>query len=351
MYDTITFPGLGLSLNPSRVAFSIGEKDFYWYGIIIAVGFLLAVAYALKRCGQFGLTQDNIIDMLICAVPSAIVCARAYYCLFEWELYRDDPIRVLYIWEGGLAIYGGIIGAVTAVIIFTKVKKISTAAMLDIGGLGLLIGQSIGRWGNFINREAHGGTTDNFLRMGLTDATGATVYVHPTFLYESLWNALGLLILHFLSKRRRYDGQIFVMYLGWYGLGRVFIEGLRTDSLYVAGTNLRISQLVAGLCVIFAVVFLFYNRVFREHEPSSLYVNAQYPQEEPSPASELATENLSQEDILELAQLPLEEPEDILEPVPEPENAPENIPEETQPAPEPEEPTHQDSLETEEAQP
>lgn len=272
MYDTISFPGLGLSFNPSRVAFSIGGKDFYWYGIIIAVGFLLAVAYAMKRSRQFGLTQDNIIDMLICTVPTAIVCARAYYCIFEWELYRDDPIRVLYIWEGGLAIYGGIIGAVVAVVIFTKVKKIRTAAMLDIGGLGLLIGQSIGRWGNFINREAHGGATDSFFRMGLTDATGATVYVHPTFLYESLWNALGLLILHFASKRRKYDGQIFVMYLGWYGLGRVFIEGLRTDSLYVTGTNLRVSQLVAGLCVIFAVIFLFYNKVFREHDPEDLYV-------------------------------------------------------------------------------
>ena len=131
---------MGLSFNPSRVAFSIGSKPIYWYGIIIAAGFLLAVLYAMRRCKQFGLTQDNIIDMLICAVPSAIVCARAYYCIFQWELYKDDPIRVLYIWEGGLAIYGGVIGAVVAVVIFTKVKKIKTSAMLDIGGLGLLIG-------------------------------------------------------------------------------------------------------------------------------------------------------------------------------------------------------------------
>ena len=273
MYQEISFPELGLTLNPSRVAFSIGGKDFYWYGIIIAVGFLLAVAYGIRRSRQFGLTQDNIIDMLICAVPSAVVCARAYYCLFKWELYRDDPIRVLFIWEGGLAIYGGIIGSVLAVIIFTKVKHIRTSAMLDIGGLGLLIGQSIGRWGNFINREAHGGVSSGFLRMGLTDASGATVFVHPTFLYESLWNALGFLILHVLSKRRKYDGQIFVMYLGWYGLGRVFIEGLRTDSLYLGNTNLRVSQALAGLCVVFAVVFLFYNKVFREHDPEDLYVH------------------------------------------------------------------------------
>lgn len=273
MYQEISFPGLGLSLNPSRVAFSIGGKSFYWYGVIIAVGFLLAVVYASRRCKQFGITQDQLINMLICAVPSAIVCARAYYCIFQWDIYKADPVRVLYIWEGGLAIYGGVIGAVLAVLIYTKAAKIKTAAMLDLGGLGLLIGQSIGRWGNFINREAFGSATGSFLRMGLTDAAGVTTYVHPAFLYESLWNALGLLLLHFFSKKRKYDGQVFVMYLGWYGLGRLFIEGLRADSLYFFGTNLRISQLVAGLCVIFAVVFLFYNRVFREHDPEALYVN------------------------------------------------------------------------------
>lgn len=160
MYGTISFPGLGLSFNPSRIAFSIGSKPIYWYGIIIAAGFLLAVYYAMKRADQFGLTQDNIIDMLICAVPLAIIGARAYYCIFSWGLYKDDPIRVLYIWEGGLAIYGGVIGAVIGLFIYTKVKKVKTSAILDIGGLGLLIGQSIGRWGNFMNREAFGAATE-----------------------------------------------------------------------------------------------------------------------------------------------------------------------------------------------
>lgn len=273
MYGTISFPGLGLSFNPSRVAFSIGNKPIYWYGIIIAVGFLLAVYYAMKRADQFGLTQDNIIDMLICAVPLAIIGARAYYCLFSWDLYKDDLIRVLYIWEGGLAIYGGVIGAVIGLFLYTKVKKVKTAAMLDIGGLGLLIGQSIGRWGNFMNREAFGAQTGSFLRMGLTDASGTTIYVHPTFLYESLWNAIGLLILHFYSKRRKFDGQIFLMYLGWYGLGRMFIEGLRTDSLYVGSSNLRVSQLLAGICFLGVVIFLVYDKIFREHDPADLYVN------------------------------------------------------------------------------
>lgn len=273
MYGTISFPGLGLSFNPSRVAFSIGSKPIYWYGIIIAAGFLLAVYYAMRRADQFGLTQDNIIDMLICAVPLAIVGARAYYCLFSWNLYKDDPIRVLYIWEGGLAIYGGVIGAVIGLFLYTKVKKVKTSALLDIGGLGLLIGQSIGRWGNFMNREAFGAQTDSFLRMGLTDANGATIYVHPTFLYESVWNAIGLLILHFYSKRRKFDGQIFLMYLGWYGLGRMFIEGLRTDSLYVGSSNLRVSQLLAGICFLAVVIFLVYDKIFREHDPKDLYVN------------------------------------------------------------------------------
>lgn len=273
MYGTISFPGLGLSFNPSRIAFSIGSKPIYWYGIIIAAGFLLAVYYAMKRADQFGLTQDNIIDMLICAVPLAIIGARAYYCIFSWGLYKDDPIRVLYIWEGGLAIYGGVIGAVIGLFIYTKMKKVKTSAILDIGGLGLLIGQSIGRWGNFMNREAFGAETTSFLRMGLTDANGVTIYVHPTFLYESVWNVLGLLILHFYSKRRKFDGQIFLMYLGWYGLGRMFIEGLRTDSLYVGSSNLRVSQLLAGICFLGVVIFLVYDKIFREHKPEDLFVN------------------------------------------------------------------------------
>ena len=297
MYGTISFPGLGLSFNPSRVAFSIGSKPIYWYGIIIAAGFLLAVYYAMKRADQFGLTQDNIIDMLICAVPLAIIGARAYYCLFSWNLYKEDPIRVLYIWEGGLAIYGGVIGAMIGLFLYTKVKKVKTAAMLDIGGLGLLIGQSIGRWGNFMNREAFGAQTDSFLRMGLTDASGATIYVHPTFLYESVWNAIGLLILHFYSKRRKFDGQIFLMYLGWYGLGRMFIEGLRTDSLYVGSSNLRVSQLLAGICFLSVVIFLVYDKIFREHDPEELYVNQVVRQKAAEAAAEETVELAAEETV------------------------------------------------------
>ncbi len=185
------------------------------------------------------------------------------------------------------------IGAVIGLFLYTKVKKVKTSALLDIGGLGLLIGQSIGRWGNFMNREAFGAQTDSFLRMGLTDASGATIYVHPTFLYESVWNAIGLLILHFYSKRRKFDGQIFLMYLGWYGLGRMFIEGLRTDSLYVGASNLRVSQLLAGVCFLAVVIFLVYDKIFREHDPKDLYVNqvAQRKAAEAAPETAEATES------------------------------------------------------------
>ena len=321
MYGTISFPGLGLSFNPSRIAFSIGSKPIYWYGIIIAAGFLLAVYYAMKRADQFGLTQDNIIDMLICAVPLAIIGARAYYCIFSWGLYKDDPIRVLYIWEGGLAIYGGVIGAVIGLFIYTKVKKVKTSAMLDIGGLGLLIGQSIGRWGNFMNREAFGAETTSFLRMGLTDANGVTIYVHPTFLYEYVWNVLGLLILHFYSKRRKFDGQIFLMYLGWYGLGRMFIEGLRTDSLYVGSSNLRVSQLLAGICFLGVVIFLVYDKIFREHKPEDLYVN-QVAAKKAAEAAE-AAESEAAAEVSEGSAEPVEpapEPAETEEAAPEAEN-------------------------------
>ena len=271
--SVITFPNLGISVNPSRVAFTVFGKDVYWYGIIIAVGFILAVVYALRRCGQFGLTEDDILDMLFVTVPAAIICARLYYCIFYWDLYRDNPISILYIWEGGLAIYGGIIGASVAVVVFCKVKKLPVGPMLDIGGLGLLIGQMIGRWGNFINREAHGSVTDSFLKMGLEDAVGNVTYYHPTFLYESLWNLVGFVLLHFYSRRRKFDGEVFCLYVAWYGLGRAWIEGLRTDSLYLFHTGIRVSQLLAVVSFLVAVGLVAYVRIRKKPQPGQLYVN------------------------------------------------------------------------------
>lgn len=269
----ITFPNLGISVNPSRVAFTVLGKDIYWYGIIIAAGFLLAVIYAMRRAPSFGLTEDNILDMLFVAVPLAIVCARLYYCIFYWDLYRDNPIAILYVWEGGLAIYGGVIGAVIGVAIFCRVKKLPIGPLLDVGGLGLLIGQMIGRWGNFMNREAHGAITDGFFKMGIADAAGNVTYYQPTFLYESVWNLVGFVALHFYSKRRKFDGEVFLLYLAWYGLGRAWIEGLRTDSLYLFNTGIRVSQLLAALSCVAAIAVLVYVRVVRKPQPEKLYVN------------------------------------------------------------------------------
>ena len=269
----ITFPNLGISVNPSRVAFTVLGKDIYWYGIIIAVGFLLAVIYAMRRAPSFGLTEDNILDMLFVAVPLAIVCARLYYCIFYWDLYRDNPIAILYVWEGGLAIYGGVIGAVIGVAIFCRVKKLPIGPLLDVGSLGLLIGQMIGRWGNFMNREAHGAVTDGFFKMGIADAAGNVTYYQPTFLYESVWNLVGFVALHFYSKRRKFDGEVFLLYLAWYGLGRAWIEGLRTDSLYLFNTGIRVSQLLAVLSCVAAIAVLVYVRVVRKPQPEKLYVN------------------------------------------------------------------------------
>ena len=269
----ITFPNLGISVNPSRVAFNVLGKDIYWYGIIIAAGFLLAVIYAMRRAPSFGLNEDNILDMLFVAVPLAIVCARLYYCIFYWDLYRDNPIAILYVWEGGLAIYGGVIGAVIGVAIFCRVKKLPIGPLLDVGSLGLLIGQMIGRWGNFMNREAHGAITDGFFKMGIADAAGNVTYYQPTFLYESVWNLVGFVALHFYSKRRKFDGEVFLLYLAWYGLGRAWIEGLRTDSLYLFNTGIRVSQLLAALSCVAAIAVLIYVRVVRKPQPEKLYVN------------------------------------------------------------------------------
>ena len=270
-YSTISFPFLGLELNPGR-GFEIGPLNVHFYGVAIALGLMLAVLYACRRCKQFGIKEDDIIDGVLWIVPFAILCARAYYCIFSWDEYRSDPISVLYIWKGGLAIYGGVIGAVIGVVVHCKVfKKISIPALLDLVAMGFLIGQSIGRWGNFFNREAFGAATDSFFRMGLYNQyTETWEYYHPTFLYESLWNAAGFLMLHFLSKRRKYDGQIALGYVAWYGLGRAMIEGLRVDSLYWG--NFRVSQLLAAISCCAAVIALVVL-YFRPHSRENLFVN------------------------------------------------------------------------------
>ena len=270
MYTEISFPSLGLTLNPPR-NLQLGSFSIYFYGIIIACGLILAVVYACRRSKQFGLTEDDVLDGVLWVTPFAILCARAYYCIFSWEHYASNPISLLYIWEGGLAIYGGVLGAAVGVTVYCKLRKIKLPTMLDLVSIGFLIGQSIGRWGNFFNREAFGAETDSFLRMGLMNSyTGQVTYYHPTFFYESVWNATGFLLLHFLSKKRKFDGQIALSYVAWYGFGRALIEGLRTDSLYWG--PFRVSQLLAAVSCVGALAVLVWQMT-RPHDAAKLYVN------------------------------------------------------------------------------
>ncbi len=269
MYSEISFPSFGITVNPPST-FTVGPLTIHFYGLIIAMGLMLAVLYACRRSSQFGILEDDLIDGVLWVTPFAIICARIYYCVFSWESYVENPISVLYIWKGGLAIYGGVIGAAIGVAVFCKVKKIKVTALLDLVSLGFLIGQSIGRWGNFFNREAFGAETQSLFRMGLMNAfTGTVRYYHPTFLYESVWNAAGFVLLHFASKKRRYDGQVALSYVAWYGLGRTFVEGLRMDSLYWG--QFRVSQVLAAVSCMAAVVVLLWL-MFRPHDPAKLLV-------------------------------------------------------------------------------
>ena len=289
---TISFPGLGIEgINPPRtLPFSVFGKEIYFYGLIIALGFLLAILYAKKRVKQFGTNFDLVTDAILFAVPLAIICARIYYVIFQWDNYKDNPISALYIWQGGIAIYGGVIGAILGLLLFAKVKKQKLTPYLDIMALGLLIGQLIGRWGNFFNREAYGAQilNDFFLRMGIEENGGLVRYWHPTFLYESVWNLVGFILLHFLSKKRKYDGQTFLQYVAWYGLGRVWIEGLRTDSLYLGSTGIRVSQLLAGVSFVAAVGVMLYIRLFKNPDGSRMLVNQGTGNGEPGTGDEAA---------------------------------------------------------------
>lgn len=250
MEHTIGFPNLGLEFTLNRVACTVLGKDIYWYGIIICAGFILAALYVNSRTKDFGITSDNLTDCLIICVPLGIICARIYYVVFEWGYYAQHPGEIIAIWKGGIAIYGGIIGTLIGLFVYSRVKKLSLASLCDLAAFGLLIGQCIGRWGNFVNGEAHGGPTT--LPWGMT-IDGQSM-VHPTFLYESLWNLAGFVLLHFYSKKRRFKGEIALLYAAWYGAGRAWIEGLRTDSLYIG--SVRVSQLLAIISCIAAVAVL-----------------------------------------------------------------------------------------------
>lgn len=302
MINVVTFPGLGLEFTLDRVAFHLFGRPIFWYGIIIASGMLLAVYLCSRWAPRFGIVPDHILDLMFFAVPAALVAVRAYYVIFNLDLYRQgdgslDWGAILRYSDGGLAIYGAIISSVIVLLIFCKVRKVSFLAFADLGVHGLFIGQLIGRWGNFMNVEAFGSTTtlpwrmcgtsiaEYLLQSGYVDQAGyeavlsGALGVHPTFFYESMWNLAGLFLVYQLGKRwRKYDGECFLFYLCWYGLGRAWIEGLRTDSLYLFnwelfGQRIRVSQALSIVMVAVAAFMLFYNIRIKKRSPESLWVH------------------------------------------------------------------------------
>lgn len=270
----IWFPNLGIEIDHlSRTAFTVFGQDIYWYGIFIGLGVILGVLLALHEAKRTGQNPDTYLDFIIYAMIIAIIGARLYYVIFSWDFYSQHPEKIFAIREGGLAIYGGIIGGAITLLVVAKHKKIPATVLLDVAGMGVIIGQLVGRWGNFMNREAHGAVTDAFLKMGLQDVSGVVTYYHPTFLYESVWNLVGFIGLHFFSKKRKFDGEVFLAYVAWYGLGRVWIEGLRTDSLYLFSTGIRVSQLVAAVSFLAAGGVLAWVLIKKKPTPDTLYVN------------------------------------------------------------------------------
>jgi len=256
-----------LTINP--IAFSIGSIDIRWYGILIASGILLGYIVANKEADKRGLPKDFYTDFLMWAIPISIISARIYYVTMEWDQYAANPLRAIEIWNGGIAIHGGLIGAILTTIIYCKVKKISFFKVADITVPSLLIGQIIGRWGNFMNQEAHGGPVSRAFLESLhlpnwlinqMYIESLSSYVHPTFLYESLWNLVGLIIVLLIRKHLN-RGEVFATYLIWYAIGRFYIEGMRTDSLYLIG-ELRSAQIVSILSLIVAIGLIVYRRFF-----------------------------------------------------------------------------------------
>ncbi len=260
----VMFPKLGLNLDISPICIDFKGITIRYYGIILAIAFLSAIIYGMKRSKEFGINKDDLMTLVSYALIAGIIGARLFYVIFyPSDYYLVNPSKIFLINEGGLGIYGGLILAILISIPLAKAKKINVLSLLDLSSLGFLIGQSIGRWGNFFNQEAYGNKTDSLFGM-MSEGTGG-VPVHPCFLYESIWCALGFTILHIISKKhKKYDGQIFLMYLSWYGFGRFFIESLRQDSLMIPFVELKVSQVISILIFITSVSILFIKNKIRK---------------------------------------------------------------------------------------
>lgn len=264
----VSFPGLGLEFTINRVAFSIGSFSIYWYAICIASGVVLALLYAYFNAKRFDVNLDKLINCFIVGMVTSIIGARLYYVAFRWEYFSQNPMDILNIRDGGIAIYGAIIGALLGGLIVAKIQKMKLLPVLDLAMICFLIGQAVGRWGNFMNQEAYGTETDSLFRMVSEGTNG--VAVHPCFLYESVWCALGVLVLHIFSKKwQKYYGQVALLYMVWYGLERTFVEGLRTDSLYlpfmIGDYQPRVSQVLSLVLVVAGIVMLIILRNKDDH--------------------------------------------------------------------------------------
>ena len=275
----INFPNLGIYLDHVGKSISIFGFSIAYYGIVIVTGMMIAIWIAQREAKRTGQNPEQYLDLAMIGIAAGILGARIYYVIFAWDYYKDDLLSIFNIRQGGLAIYGGIIGGVITLLVVAKVKKIPAPVLLDLAGMGVIIGQCIGRWGNFMNREAFGAETTLPWRMQLTTTAGTLVEVHPTFLYESLWNVVGLLLIVFVvAKGRRFDGENTWFYFLWYGIGRFWVEGLRTDSLYlfnwtIGGEPIRVSQALSLVMVLVSAFMLLYNIKLHPHKPEELYVN------------------------------------------------------------------------------
>ena len=319
----ISFPGLGIDeFSIRKIAFTLfGKLDVRWYGILITLGILLAVLYTVWRGKRNeGILSDHVIDVALVTVVLGVIGARLYYVLTDSGNTYESFLDVIAIWEGGLGIYGGIIGGCLGILLTCHLKKISWRKLLDMAAPGVMLAQAVGRFGNFCNGEAYGsliGETTAFtffgkehilnagegslfhtLRMGLSPnmySSVQTYYFHPTFLYESLWNLLGFVLINLFYKHKRMDGQVVLFYFSWYGFGRMFIEGLRTDSLLIPGTDLRISQCVGLFCFVVGLVLFVLCFFLGGKKTPEVQVAEGEAEEEPQAASEALTEESADE--------------------------------------------------------
>ncbi|WP_101695749.1 prolipoprotein diacylglyceryl transferase [Dorea phocaeensis] len=279
MHRTIDFPNIGIHLESVGDHITVFGFDIAYYGMLIGLGILVGIFIAAAEAKRTKQKAEDYYDLTIYAVIFSIIGARLYYVIFSWDMYKDDLLSIFNIRQGGLAIYGGVIAAIITVCIFAKKRKMSAPLIMDTAGLGLVAGQMIGRWGNFFNREAFGEYTDGLLAMRLPlDAVRSSdvtelmrkhmetvdgvsyIQVHPTFLYESLWCLMVLVVMLVYRKYKKFDGEVFLLYLFGYGAGRFWIEGLRTDQLLIPGWGFPVSQALAGVLVIGSLLLIFYNR-------------------------------------------------------------------------------------------